>query len=86
MDSSNTLNDGAISILVNYINVNPKVDFFFAPVEKSGKIYSGFKPDQIKIYPCQVIKGARLESDFKKGKYKPYDENKIKEMIIKITL
>jgi elongator complex protein 3 len=43
-----------------------------------------FKPDQIKIYPCQVIKGARLESDFKKGKFKPYSENKIKEMIIKI--
>ena len=59
VDSSNTLNDGAISILVNYININSKVDFFFAPVEKSGKIYSGFKPDEIKykfnIYPSAVV-------------------------------
>lgn len=43
-----------------------------------------FKPDQIKIYPCQVIKGAKLEQLYKKGKYKPYSENKIKELIVKI--
>jgi elongator complex protein 3 len=43
-----------------------------------------FKPDQLKIYPCQVIKGARLEEHFNQGKYKPYSENKIKELIIKI--
>lgn len=43
-----------------------------------------FKPDGLKIYPCQVIKGARLENDFKKGKYKPYSEKEIKELIIKI--
>jgi len=43
-----------------------------------------FKPDQLKIYPCQVIKGAKLEELYKKKKYKPYSENKIKELIIKI--
>lgn len=43
-----------------------------------------FKPDQLKIYPCQVIKGALIEKDFAKGKYKPYSENQIKELIIKI--
>jgi len=43
-----------------------------------------FKPDQLKIYPCQVIKGAKLENFYKKGKYKPYSEKEIKELIIKI--
>ncbi len=43
-----------------------------------------FKPDQLKIYPCQVINGSQLEKDFQKGKYKPYSEQKIKQMIIKI--
>src|SRR3989338_1783793 len=43
-----------------------------------------FKPDGLKIYPCQVIKGAKLESDYKKGKYKPYSAEKIKKLIIKI--
>jgi elongator complex protein 3 len=33
------------------------------------KLFSNpdFKPDGLKIYPCQVIKGAKLESDYKKG-------------------
>jgi elongator complex protein 3 len=43
-----------------------------------------FKPDQLKIYPCQVIKGAKLENLYKKGKYKPYSEKQIKELIIQI--
>jgi len=43
-----------------------------------------FKPDQLKIYPCQVIKGAKLENIYKQGKYKPYTEDEIKELIIKI--
>jgi len=43
-----------------------------------------FKPDGLKIYPCQVIGGAKLVELYKKGKYKPYSEEKIKELIIKI--
>jgi elongator complex protein 3 len=45
---------------------------------------SNFKPDQLKIYPCQIIKGAVLEKDFEKGKYKPYSEDKIKRTIIQM--
>ena len=45
---------------------------------------SNFKPDQIKIYPCQVISGAELEKDFINGKYKPYDEESFKNLLIKI--
>jgi len=43
-----------------------------------------FKPDQLKIYPCQVIKGALLEKFYKNKKYKPYNERETKELIIKI--
>ncbi|MFA5993268.1 MAG: tRNA uridine(34) 5-carboxymethylaminomethyl modification radical SAM/GNAT enzyme Elp3 [Candidatus Pacearchaeota archaeon] len=43
-----------------------------------------FKPDQIKIYPCQVIKGSILEKDFKQGKYQPYSESQIKSLIIEM--
>ncbi|MDP1729285.1 MAG: tRNA uridine(34) 5-carboxymethylaminomethyl modification radical SAM/GNAT enzyme Elp3, partial [archaeon] len=43
-----------------------------------------FKPDQLKIYPCQVISGAKLEKLYKNKKYKPYSEDKIKNLIIKI--
>ena len=55
-------------------------------LEMFKKLFSDerFKPDQLKIYPCQVIKGAKLEKDFKKGKYKPYSKEKIKKIIIQI--
>ena len=43
-----------------------------------------FKPDQLKIYPTQVICGAELVKLFKKGKYHPYSKDDIKELIIKI--
>jgi len=43
-----------------------------------------FKPDQLKIYPTQVLKGAKLISLYKKGKYKPYNQDKIQKLIIEI--
>jgi len=43
-----------------------------------------FKPDQIKIYPCQVIKGAKLVSWYRNKKYKPYTKEKIQKLIIQI--
>ncbi len=43
-----------------------------------------FKPDQLKIYPCQVIKGSKLEKDFKKNKFHPYTQEKILKLLIEI--
>jgi len=45
---------------------------------------SDFKPDQIKIYPCQVIKGSLLERDFKLGKYKPYTLKQTEKLLFDI--
>lgn len=45
---------------------------------------SDFKPDGLKIYPCQVIKGAGLEKLYYQRKYKPYNDLEIKELVIKI--
>ncbi|MEW6063510.1 MAG: tRNA uridine(34) 5-carboxymethylaminomethyl modification radical SAM/GNAT enzyme Elp3 [Nanoarchaeota archaeon] len=43
-----------------------------------------FKPDQLKIYPTQVIRGAELEKIYEKGKYKPYSEKELIDLIIKL--
>jgi len=50
------------------------------------KLFSNenFKPDQIKIYPCQVIQGSKLVDFYKNGKYKPYSEEQLIGLIIKI--
>ncbi|VVB78914.1 Uncharacterised protein [uncultured archaeon] len=62
---------------------NPKKDY-----EMFVKLFSdeNFKPDQLKIYPCQVISGAGLETLYKKGKYKPYSQKQIEELLEKIML
>jgi len=43
-----------------------------------------FKPDQLKIYPCQVIKGAELEKDYWKKKYSPYTKEQIENLLLKM--
>ncbi len=60
---------------------NPKKD-----LELFKKLFSDerFKPDQLKIYPCQVMPGSVLEEWYWEGKYKPYDEKQTLELLIKM--
>lgn len=60
---------------------NPNKDLkMFKELFKNEK----FKPDQLKIYPCQVIEGAELVKLYKKGKYQPYLKENIQKLLIKI--
>lgn len=43
-----------------------------------------FKPDQIKIYPCQVLKGAGIENLYYGGEYIPYTKEQATELIIEM--
>jgi len=43
-----------------------------------------FRPDQLKIYPCQVMPGSVLEDWYWKRKYKPYPEKEIKKILIEM--
>ena len=40
-----------------------------------------FRPDQLKIYPTQVIKGSILEQWYWQGKYKPYSKQELIELL-----
>jgi elongator complex protein 3 len=48
------------------------------------KIFSDekFKPDQIKIYPCQVLPCSGLEKLYWEGKYKPYSPEQIQKLLV----
>ncbi len=50
------------------------------------KLFSdeNFKPDQLKIYPCQVIKGSELEELYFNGKYKPYTKEQTEKILVKM--
>jgi len=43
-----------------------------------------FQPDQLKIYPCQVLKGSALETIYWQKMYKPLTEKEIKKMLIEM--
>lgn len=43
-----------------------------------------FQPDQIKIYPCVITKNAPLYRWYKNGKYKPYSNEELIKLLIKI--
>lgn len=40
-----------------------------------------FRPDMLKIYPCMVVKGSKLYSLWKKGKFRPLTTEKAAEII-----
>ncbi|MFA5060793.1 MAG: tRNA uridine(34) 5-carboxymethylaminomethyl modification radical SAM/GNAT enzyme Elp3 [Candidatus Pacearchaeota archaeon] len=43
-----------------------------------------FRPDQIKIYPCQVLKGSGLENLYYNKEYVPYTKEDTKRLLIKM--
>jgi len=62
---------------------NPKKD-----LKLFRKLFSDeqFKPDQIKIYPCQVLPGSGLAKIYKEGKYLPYSLEELVPLLIKMKL
>jgi elongator complex protein 3 len=50
------------------------------------KVFSDehFRPDQLKIYPTQVMKNSGLEKDFIKGKFKPYTLAQTESILIEM--
>lgn len=85
IEASKLLKDNGFKVgyhmMLGLPGTNPKKDLqMFKQLFKN----PDFKPDQLKIYPCQVICGAELVRLFKKGKYHPYSKEDIQELIIKI--
>lgn len=40
-----------------------------------------FKPDFVKIYPAQVIKGTQMYKEWQKGEFTPYDDDLLKQVL-----
>jgi elongator complex protein 3 len=43
-----------------------------------------FQPDMLKIYPCMVTKGTKIYQWYKKGKYKPYSDKTLINLLAEI--
>jgi len=85
VDATKRLKDAGFKVFYHMmpglIGSNPKKDLkSYENLFKN----ENFKPDGLKIYPCQVIKGSELEKIWKKGKYKPYTDTELVELLISI--
>jgi len=45
---------------------------------------SRFRPDMLKIYPCVVLKFSILFQWYKQGKYKPYSDKQLSNLLVRI--
>lgn len=73
VQATRRLKDSAFKVTYHYMPGLPGVSL--AQDKKAlRKLFSGedFKPDNLKIYPCLVIKGTKLYRQWKKGDYKPF--------------
>jgi len=43
-----------------------------------------FQPDMLKIYPCVLTRDSQLAKLYKQGKYKPYSDRQLIDLLIKI--
>ena len=68
-------------IMPGLLGSNPKKD-----LEKFKELFSNsdFQPDMLKIYPCVVTKGSKLFKLWKQKKYKPYTDNQLTNLLIKM--
>ena len=73
----------AYHMMPNLPGSTPKKDF-----ETFKELFSNpdFQPDMLKIYPCVVVKGSELYKWWKAGKYKPYSNKQLVDLLIKIKL
>lgn len=46
--------------------------------------HEDYKPDFLKLYPCTVVPFSELEKWWKKGKYKPYSDEVLTDLVINI--
>ncbi len=46
----------------------------------------GFAPDEIKIYPCQLLEGTELYQIWQRGEYEPYTQEELIQLIADIKL
>jgi len=43
-----------------------------------------FRPDMLKVYPCQVLEDTKLYELYKKGEYTPYTEEELIDLLVEI--
>jgi len=66
----------------NLLGATPESDLQdFARLWNTAEQGTGFCPDEIKIYPTQLLKTAELFNYWERGEYKPYSEEELIQLV-----
>lgn len=85
IDSTRRLRDAGFKIGYHIMPGLPGSDFK-KDLKLFKKIFSNqsFRPDQLKIYPCQVMPNSKLEEMYYNKEYKPYTKEEIEKLIVEM--
>jgi len=85
VEATQLLKDAGFKVGYHTMQGLPGVDMK-KDIEKFEMMFtdSRFRPDQVKIYPTQVMVGSELVEWYKQGKYKPYDDDELKEILVEL--
>ena len=66
-------------LMINLPGSNPRHD-----LNKLKEIFANpdYRPDNIKVYPTALVKGAELLDWYRQGKYKPYSQSKLIPILV----
>jgi elongator complex protein 3 len=83
--STQLLKDSAFKVLYHLMPGLPGSDYK-NDLKNFKRVFSDpdFKPDMVKFYPCLVIKGTKLYSDWMRGDFEPMDEYKAAKLLAEI--
>ncbi len=87
LEATSLLRAGGFKIVLhwmpNLFGATPKSDREdFARLWGDG----AFCPDEIKIYPCQLLEGTQLCQLWREGKYQPYSEETLLDLIARLKI
>lgn len=68
-----------IHLMANLVGATPATD-----IEQYGKLVGDdrFKPDEVKLYPCALVRSAALTELYDAGAWRPYTEDQLLEVLV----
>ena len=70
-------------LMVNLLGATPEAD------KRDFKTFvtdPGFRPDEIKLYPCALVSGTQLVQKYREGAWQPYDKDELVDVLVQDVL
>ena len=70
-------------LMVNLLGATPEAD------KQDFKTFvtdPGFLPDEIKLYPCELVSGTQLVQKYREGAWQPYDKDELVDVLVQDVL